>query len=775
MGAPRVSVILTSFNHEQYIQEAIDSVLDQTFTDFELIIWDDASSDNSWDLINQYSDPRIKAFRNDARKRAIWGINKAVSAIASAEYIAIHHSDDLWGPEKLRKQVIFLDTHPDIGAVFTWAQVIDENGVELAESWFNQENKIQWQWLNQLFLEENHLNHPSVLIRRECYQNVGAYRYGLAQTGDAEMWSRVLVKFPIYVIQERLTKHRLFSNKSNTSGTRIEVAIRANNEWNVLRENYLSIASFEDIVATFPGLERFKNPEGFDNRFLLAMACLYECKQRSAWELGLRWLFDLLNDETSRTKIEKLYSFSYPDFIRLTEEFDVYALRSFAERDGQIATLAQSVAERDQSVAERNRQIAVLTQSVAERDKSVAERDGRLEELGRIVAERDLLISAIRQSTSWMITRPLRRLGVIARLIINRPAELSPYLGQIARRIYGSRREENRRSRFDSERISPALSENSTPQAPICCVVIPTKNGGALFLKVLGALARQTIWDRTELIVVDSGSQDDTVFFAKRAGARVFEIPPEEFNHGATRDYGISKANSEYIILMVQDAVPLDSGMLERLLSALKEERVAGVYARQIPRPDADVLTQRNLNMWLTGRTEREVRSIPNEEWYEALAPMQKYRFCNFDNVCSAINRSIWLDEKFGQVNFGEDIDWAERVLKRGYKIVYDPSAAAIHSHDRPMTYEYKRAYVCHRKLYSMFGLHLVPSLKGIWKSWFHASIADAVYILQHENRLLPKAQMILKTPILNFLSALGQYRAGRDEIQGVSNSVRGV
>ncbi|MDD1605895.1 MAG: glycosyltransferase, partial [Methylococcaceae bacterium] len=73
---PKISVILTSFNHEKYIQEAIDSVLNQTFTDFELIIWDDASTDNSWDLINQYSDPRIKAFRNDVQKRGIWGINK---------------------------------------------------------------------------------------------------------------------------------------------------------------------------------------------------------------------------------------------------------------------------------------------------------------------------------------------------------------------------------------------------------------------------------------------------------------------------------------------------------------------------------------------------------------------------------------------------------------------------------------------------------------------------------------------------------------------------
>lgn len=66
---PKVSVVLTSFNHEKFIREAVDSVLNQTFTDFELIIWDDASADGSWAVINSYSDPRIKVFHNEVTKR----------------------------------------------------------------------------------------------------------------------------------------------------------------------------------------------------------------------------------------------------------------------------------------------------------------------------------------------------------------------------------------------------------------------------------------------------------------------------------------------------------------------------------------------------------------------------------------------------------------------------------------------------------------------------------------------------------------------------------
>jgi glycosyltransferase involved in cell wall biosynthesis len=358
---PRISVILTSFNHAKYIGEAIESTLNQTFTDFELIILDDCSSDDSWDLINRYSDPRIKAFRNEVNKGPVEGLNKAISEVATGEFIAIHHSDDVWELDKLEKQAAFLEAHSEVGAVFTWAQIIDEHGVKSTGDWFDQENKTRWGWLNQLFHEQNNLNHPSVLIRKQCYQDVGLYRYVLAQTPDAEMWSRVLIKFPIHIIQERLTRHRLFSDKSNVSGYRVEVAIRASNEWNVLRENYLSINNFEDVVAIFPNLERFRTLKGFDNKFLLAMACLYECKQRSAWQLGLKWLFDLLNDKTRCIKVRELYSFSYMDFVRLTAQFDVYS---------------------------------------AEGDKQIAERDAR--------------INQIYTSRSWRLTRPLR---FFARLI----------------------------------------------------------------------------------------------------------------------------------------------------------------------------------------------------------------------------------------------------------------------------------------------------------------------------------------------------------------------
>ena len=94
--------------------------------DFEFIIGDDCSTDKSWEIIKSYSDTRIKAFRNKTNQRGL--INSAINDVVNGEYIAIHHSDDVWEPNKLEKQVKILNKHPKIGAVFTHVKVINELG-----------------------------------------------------------------------------------------------------------------------------------------------------------------------------------------------------------------------------------------------------------------------------------------------------------------------------------------------------------------------------------------------------------------------------------------------------------------------------------------------------------------------------------------------------------------------------------------------------------------------------------------------------------------------
>jgi rhamnosyltransferase len=309
----------------------------------------------------------------------------------------------------------------------------------------------------------------------------------------------------------------------------------------------------------------------------------------------------------------------------------------------------------------------------------------------------------------------------------------------------------------------------------LCSVVIPTKNGGELFIHLLNGLKAQSYWNRVELIIVDSGSTDGTLKAAQKFGAKIFEIPSHEFNHGNTRDYGISKASCEVVVLMVQDAVPNDSSLLEIIYQRFSDAEVAGVYVRQIPQLNANLLIKNRLNNWVTGRTVSETKKIKSLNWYESLSAMEKFLLCSFDNVCSAIRKSVWKNHKFGFTSFGEDIDWAERVLKTGFKISYEASVAVIHSHDRSLSYEFKRTYICHRKLFKQFNLQLVPTLRQGFYSWLYITLKDMSYVFKQKEPYRTKLYLLAKIPLINFLSAAAQYLAARDEAAGKCRVFQGI
>ena len=172
---PKVSVLLSSYNHEKYVGEAIESVLGQTFSDLELIIFDDGSKDKSRDIISSYKDGRIRCFLREENRGPLVCLKEALE-VAVGEYVAIHHSDDVWAPDKLAKQVAFLDSHKEYAACFTWANFIDEEGesFEVPEGYFykdvfRQENRSGAAWLRHLFDHSNCFCHPSLVIRREMY------------------------------------------------------------------------------------------------------------------------------------------------------------------------------------------------------------------------------------------------------------------------------------------------------------------------------------------------------------------------------------------------------------------------------------------------------------------------------------------------------------------------------------------------------------------------------------------------------------------------------
>lgn len=458
--------------------------------------------------------------------------------------------------------------------------------------------------------------------------------------------------------------------------------------------------------------------------------------------------------------------------------------RAINERE--VARHEKNIADAERDAARHEKNIADAERDAAKHAKNVAEAEREEVRLAYhyLSQRRDAELSSPRFLFQRLLSvtkgRVRGKLSRIKARLLQIPGRINARLAQprlpikVSQVIDTKAQDEETKAALTKLMAVPPVQAAS--QLPLLCtLVIPTKNGGDLFKRVAAGLQRQSIWARTEFIVVDSGSTDDTLATAAAAGAKCISIPPSEFNHGVTRDYAVGLATCDRVILSVQDAIPAHDLTLEKLVAILDDEAVAGGYARQIPQPDADHITKRNLNSWLTGRKEREVRGLNSNAQYDTFTPMEKYLFCNFDNVCSVIRKSVWLNERFGRVGFGEDIDWAERVLKNGHKIVYEPAAAVVHSHDRPLAYEYKRTYVCHRKLYAQFGLHAVPSLNVMFQAWMGMTLRDIGYVSKVREPFVPKLKLLLKIPALNALQVYGQYLGAKDEMSGQQITVKGV
>lgn len=341
----KVSVILSSYNHAKYIRQSIESVLNQTFTNFELIIWDDASTDTSWEIINSYSDPRIKAFRNKDNIQTTMSFGLRV---AQGEYVAVHNSDDAWEPTKLEKQVTILDENPDFAAVFTHVQIIDENGRHFSNEKhvyykiFEQPNRDRYGWLNYFFHNGNALCHASVLIRKDCF-NMFMYRKGMAQLPDFDLWVQLCLQHEIHIIQEKLTLFRVRDNEANASGDHPINRVRMQFELLKLMDHYKNIDSIDDLLKIFPDAEKFTDKNNPDILFALGRYAVETGHSNAIKLFGLNLLFDAINDPKRANKLEKYQQFTRKTFVNLTAENDIFTVE-------ELRNYTKKIDERDQEI-----------------------------------------------------------------------------------------------------------------------------------------------------------------------------------------------------------------------------------------------------------------------------------------------------------------------------------------------------------------------------------------------------------------------------------------
>lgn len=263
MTASRVTVLMPVYNAALTLREAIDSVLSQTFRDFEFLIINDGSTDDSAAIVQSYSDPRINFVQNERNLRLTATLNRGLE-LARGEYVARMDADDLSLPERLAKQTAFLDANSFVGIVGTWAWAFGEARFKIL-------HPPEPERIRAKLLFDSALVHPAVLMRRTAINAHGLRYKALGHFEDYELWQRAARLFALANIPEYLFRYRVSSNSAFFGAA-----------WDAQREVYAQLDQ-----ASLPFLGITPTPADLDIHTYLRRPDSNRRNEAEAWLLKL--------------------------------------------------------------------------------------------------------------------------------------------------------------------------------------------------------------------------------------------------------------------------------------------------------------------------------------------------------------------------------------------------------------------------------------------------------------------------------------------------------
>ena len=302
---PLVSICIPTYNTEKTVVSTIQSIRNQTYQNLEIIIVDNASTDNTLALSQKFRDPRIKIYKNSKNIGAEKNFSRCIE-LASGEYIAIFHADDLYKQDMVEKQVQAFQNNPAVGAVFTLANHINDRGEVIEEHKLPVELKGKGiYYFPDIFLSTlkngTFLICPSAMVRSETYKELAPFNDERFRTSaDLDMWLRILEKHPIAILDEKLMDYQI----SNTQGNyRLGYLRTEEADFLKVMDYYLSVKS-GDLEIPRNVLNAYEIKRKFDN-LLCAVNHLIKGESRDAKKL-LEKSFSTKVFRAAMNRIEKL-------------------------------------------------------------------------------------------------------------------------------------------------------------------------------------------------------------------------------------------------------------------------------------------------------------------------------------------------------------------------------------------------------------------------------------------------------------------------------------
>jgi glycosyltransferase involved in cell wall biosynthesis len=292
----KVSVVIPAYQHRRFVEQSIRSVLNQTYEDFEIVITDDGSNDGTADVIKGINDQRIKLNIFPNNRGASIAMNDAILR-SSGEYIAVLNSDDFWENDKLRKQIEFLESNRNCSAVFCLPTLVKENNEIITEhpwySLFSNSLSDQHHILRKFFFDGNFLCHPSAVLKRAVYEQIGLYDARLSQLPDFDMWIRLVSNLNIHIMSERMIFFRVLDGDQNASAASPGALIRDMFEFEMVLRHFKEIP--DDLFTKIfePEIKEFKLSEFSRTVSLGWLAASVSRQSHQAY--GLKLLFQALD------------------------------------------------------------------------------------------------------------------------------------------------------------------------------------------------------------------------------------------------------------------------------------------------------------------------------------------------------------------------------------------------------------------------------------------------------------------------------------------------
>ena len=320
---PKISILTPSFNHESYVGFFIESVLNQSFADFELIIVDDCSSDNNVNEIEKFKDSRIKLIKHAYNQ----GINATLNTAfenSSGEYLIFCASDDCLESNALEEIYKALCENPQAKAVYPALTKIDMNGKKDSEKFMEIKQTSREEYINRFFMDNNYFTSPGMAMRRIDFMQI-LYPLDMAMCNqqDTQMHIKILLRGDVKILDKALVLYRFDSSANNISARTFITTKREQAEIERLMDSFLEMRDIELLKKVFKKeiADLGITPkEGQTEYFLGRMALLSTIKERQIW--GYHKIMESYSTKEKAESLKENYNFDFKQYLSFAGYID---------------------------------------------------------------------------------------------------------------------------------------------------------------------------------------------------------------------------------------------------------------------------------------------------------------------------------------------------------------------------------------------------------------------------------------------------------------------